>query len=510
MVLSTIENQLKVAQAVIRIARLFNKAKGLDTAIEKMMNEFIDLACADEGSIQLLRPASLTTRFTLIRKETNSNQLLDKQLNDFLSGCVLKEKQAVITHDLSALLNMKKLPERYLDVHSILAAPLQSDEEIIGVVNLIRYRKNGGFTPTDLQIVAHLSRQIGEFIDYAEIREKLFEENKQLKINLQDRFSLHGIIGSSPAMKDVFELLERIIPTDARVVIEGESGTGKELIAKCIHYAGPRSDGPFVAVDCGALPPNLLESELFGYVKGAFTGAMRDRTGLLEEANLGTLFLDEFTNMRPETQAKLLRVIQEEEVRPLGSNQVKKLDVRIIVAASSNLREQVSAGKIRSDLFYRLNVVSVCVPPLRNRQQDIPVLTRSFLKRFASKHVKSLSDISPKSLQILEKYSWPGNIRELENVIERAVVMAHFDETILMPQHLADDLDANQVYLPIKLLSPTGSLQILLADYERSLLETTLQKWNWNQSAAAQELKISEAVMRYKIKRLGLKKPVTP
>jgi transcriptional regulator with PAS, ATPase and Fis domain len=301
--------------------------------------------------------------------------------------------------------------------------------------------------------------------------------------------------------------LEQVIPTDARVVIFGESGTGKEMIAKCIHYAGPRKERPFVAIDCGALPPNLLESELFGYVRGAFTGAVKDRRGLIEEAHTGTLFLDEITNMSIETQSKLLRFIQEEEIRPVGSNEVKKVNVRIIVAASCDLEELISLDKIRPDLYYRLNVMSIQVPPLRDRVEDIPALAVLFLKRYAEKHGKSVKKIAPETLQILEHYPWPGNIRELENLIERAVVMTHYEEPTLLPAHLSRELTSPETAAAGREVPAENDLSTLMAGYEGQVIEEALNNHQWNQTAAARALNISEAVMRYKIKKLQLKKP---
>jgi transcriptional regulator with GAF, ATPase, and Fis domain len=502
-----LEKQLKIAQAANRIARLLSKAEGLETAIENLMSEFIELVHADEGSIQLLRPFSTTTRCTLIRKEDKSNRLLDRWLDDFLTGCVMKEKQALIYDNLSELIGLKGVAKRYREIQSVLAVPIATTKETIGAVNLISTKTDNRFSAADQDSVLELANQIGDFIENIELREKLFNDNIRLQRNLEERYSVHGIIGNSPKFKEVYDLLERVIPTDARVVILGESGTGKELIAKCIHYAGPRKDRSFVAVDCGALPPNLLESELFGYVRGAFTGAVKDRRGLIEEAHTGTLFLDEFTNMSLETQAKLLRVVQEGEVRPIGSNQVKKVDVRIIVAASSDLTERISDGKIRSDLYYRLNVVSVPIPPLRDRVEDIPQLATQFLRQFAKKHGKTVKKISSNAMQIFEQYSWPGNIRELENVIERAVVMMHFEENVLLPKHLPIEVISTEIQQPSSEIPVQGDLTSIVANYEREVIQAALNEHDWNQSAAAQALNISEAVIRYKIKRLNLNRP---
>jgi Nif-specific regulatory protein len=502
-----LQEQLNVLQAANRIAHQLSKVSGIKSAISNLMQEFVDLVKADEGSIQLLRPSSEITRCTLVREVEKGRGLLDKRLDDFMTGWTLKQKSPLLTDDLSSLLEMMELPKRYSGIRSLLAAPLLAEKKIIGAVNLIRTQDSNVFTSIDQLLVSNLAAQIGDFIEDAALREKLFAENVRLRKDLDDRFSLHGMIGKSQAIKEVFRLLEQVIPTDARLVITGESGTGKELIARCVHYAGPRKEFPFVAVDCGALPTNLLESELFGYVRGAFTGANQNRCGLIEEANGGTLFLDEITNMNIEIQAKLLRVLQEEEVRPLGANKTKKVNVRVIVAASDNLEEQISSGSFRSDLFYRLNVVSIHSPPLRERIEDIPILAETFLHKFSEKHGKAVRIISAETMQNLEQYSWPGNIRELENAIERAVVLVNTEETNLLPEHLPQSVSSVATEEHPFELPLTGDLPALVADYERDIIQRVLSHHNWNQTAAAKALNISERVMRYKIERLGLFKP---
>lgn len=260
----------------------------------------------------------------------------------------------------------------------------------------------------------------------------MFVECGVLKTNTTREFrnesDFTGILGHSVKMQRVFALLRQVMPTDVRLLISGESGTGKECIARAIHDRGPRQDGPFVAVDCGALPANLLESELFGYVKGAFTGADRDRKGLFEEAHSGTLFLDEIVNMPMELQAKLLRAIQESEIRPLGSSQVRKVNARIIAAASESVRDEMIAGKFRRDLFYRLNVVNINLPALRERKEDIPILAAHFLNTMNKKYGKHLTGFHADTMAHLEAYAWPGNIRELEHAMERAVVLCQSEQ----------------------------------------------------------------------------------
>jgi len=315
---SALEKELSVYKAATGIAQLLSNVSHLQAGVEQMIGKFLELVKADEGAIQLLKPASKSTRCTLIRQDTRSTNRLDKQLDDFLTGYVLELDRAFLENDLANLLAIKKLPLHYQEILSVIGAPIKSTTETIGVVNLIRADKSEVFTDDDLQMITRLAAQIGDFLESAKIRQNLFTENIRLQKNLENKYAIHGVTGTTEKFREVYRVLEQVIPTAARVMILGESGTGKELIARCIHYAGPRNEEPFVAIDCGALPPTLLESELFGYVRGAFTGAVRDRCGLIEEANGGTLFLDEITNMSMQTQAKLLRFIQEEEIRPVG------------------------------------------------------------------------------------------------------------------------------------------------------------------------------------------------
>jgi transcriptional regulator with GAF, ATPase, and Fis domain len=501
-----LRQQLLVLQAANRIALLLNKSPKVEETVEKLIAEFLDLAQADEGSIQLLRPNSESIRLTLIRK--GEQGFLDSRLDDLITGWVVKHKQALLTDHIAAELHFVGTgAQRYAGVRSVLAAPILTREQTIGAVNLIRTQQASSFTPNEQQLVSGLAAAIAEFIEQAHWREQLFAENERLRREVSNRYDMHGIIGNSPAMREVYSILDRIIPTDGRVLIEGESGTGKERIAKIIHYAGPRKNRPFIAVDCGALPPTLLESELFGHVRGAFTDAKRDRRGLFEEAHGGTLFLDEIANTTLETQSKLLRVLQEGEIRPLGANQTRKVDVRIISAASNDLQKKVAAGEFRSDLYYRLNVVPIHLPSLRERVEDIPLLARHFLQQFAEKHGKRLHVIAASTIQILERYPWPGNVRELENVTERAVIMAGDKDTTLLPEHLPYEIsfpDAQHEVLSVPL---SGNLPTLVADYERELLLKVLRHHNWNQTEAAHALNITERIMRYKIKKFKLHRP---
>ncbi|MEJ2076407.1 MAG: sigma-54 dependent transcriptional regulator [Acidobacteriota bacterium] len=339
-------------------------------------------------------------------------------------------------------------------------------------------------------------------------RRSLEIENRRLKQTLEKRYSFHNIIGKSEPMQRVFDLVDHVGPSRSTVLIVGESGTGKELIAKAIHNSSPRKDKPFVALNSGSIPSDLLESELFGHVKGAFTGAVATKKGLFEIADGGTVFLDEVGTVPLQTQAKLLRVIQEREFRRVGGLENIKVDVRIIAATNIDLREAVEAGGFRDDLYYRLNVITVHLPPLRDRPEDIPLLVEHFLKRFCEANQKPICTLDPAALRLLMEHDWPGNVRELENAIERTVVLAPEDGTI-REKDLPHDIQqsSNAGLGRMQWTDTGGSLRERVLDYERNLILTALKKTDWNQKRAAQLLKVNPTTLNEKLKRLDITIP---
>ena len=334
-------------------------------------------------------------------------------------------------------------------------------------------------------------------IDKALGARALRRENENLRAQLRERYGLAGLIAQSPAMHAVLDLVERVAPTDATVLIQGESGTGKEVIAKAVHHASPRAARPFVAVNCGAVPEALLESELFGHVRGAFTGAAGNKLGLFEEADGGTLFLDEIAEMPAALQVKLLRALQSGEVRRLGATQTTIIDVRVIAATHGDLVARISQGTFREDLFYRLNVIHVPLPPLRERREDLPALAEHFLARSAGKLGRTLR-LSPGALERLLRYPWPGNVRELENAIERAAILARTEtvEADDLPPHVAAGLQLGP--------SPALPRQISLADAERAHILQTLERVGGSHSSAAEALGIGRTTLWRKLKEYGL------
>ncbi|PYT27713.1 MAG: DNA-binding response regulator [Acidobacteria bacterium] len=374
-------------------------------------------------------------------------------------------------------------------------------------VNALKLGANDFFTKPwkNEQLLIEIERMI--------LQRRLLHENTHLKRALKQRYSFPNIVGKSERMLRVLDLVAQVAPSRSTILITGETGTGKELIAKAIHASSARSEAMFVPVNSGSLPPDLLESTLFGHVKGAFTTAIQTRKGYFDVANHGTIFFDEVGTIAPETQVKLLRVIQEKEFQPLGSNETIRVDVRIIAATNIELRKLVDEGKFREDLYYRLNVINIVLPPLRERKEDIPALVDFFFTKYCRENEKyldvnnrSILRFQPDAMQILMDHIWPGNVRELENVVERAVVLAA-ESTVpldVLPEYL---LQANGIRLHRADGGPLpadASLFEIVADFERRIIIERLEQFNWSQTEAADSLHVPLSTLNQKIKRLNI------
>jgi two-component system response regulator HydG len=329
---------------------------------------------------------------------------------------------------------------------------------------------------------------------------QLEQDNVYLKERLDARFDFSNILGRSPTMKQLFETMALVAPSEATVLIVGESGTGKELIANAVHQNSPRSERPLIKVNCAALPETLLESELFGHEKGAFTDAVARKQGRFQLAHRSSIFLDEIAEMAPATQAKILRVLQEREFEPVGSSQTVKVDTRIIAATNKDLEAEIAKGRFREDLYYRINVVVLPVPALRQRRDDIPLLADFFLKRYAEKNKRSIEGFTPRAVDLLMRYDWPGNVRELENVVERAVIMGRGD--MITPLEFPDDLqklDTELAASPVD-VTPGRSLK----EVEKAMILRTLEETDGNRTHAAKILGISRRTLQLKLKEYGI------
>ncbi len=344
------------------------------------------------------------------------------------------------------------------------------------------------FNPEEINII------IKKLFEHREI----IKENIILRKELAKRFQLEDLIGKSPKMQKIFELIKTVAPTKSTVLIRGESGTGKELVARAIHNLSPRNKGPFIATACGAMPETLLEAELFGYEKGAFTGATSQHKGRIEMADQGTLFLDEIGDISPKTQVDLLRFLQEREFRRIGGKELIKVDTRVIAATNKNLEEMIKKGTFREDLYYRLNVITIEIPPLRERKEDIPLLIEHFLNKFNIENRKNISEISPDALELLMTYDWPGNVRELENLIEHSVVVSKGNKIGKkdLPRNVIDKFS-----IP-KLITKDLRLEIVEKEHILNVLSTC----DWNIKKAAEVLGINRVTLYNKIEKYGLKR----
>ncbi len=418
----------------------------------------------------------------------NGKEALQKLEGDFFDIALIDYKMP----ELDGLRTLREIRKLYPDLPVVMMTAYGTVETAVASM------KEGALDyltkPIDLDELLLILQKVIE-------RSSLIQENKALKARLQERYTFQNIVYRSPKMEEVMSLVARVAPSQATVLIRGESGTGKELVANAIHYASLRSGKPLVKVSCSAIPETLLESELFGHEKGAFTGAAQRRIGRFEEADGGTIFLDEIGDLSPSTQVKLLRILQEKEFQRLGSNTPLKTDVRVITATHKILEEAMKQGHFREDLYYRLNVISIPLPPLRERREDVPLLIDYFLKKYSKENQKQIADVSKEARALLLRYSYPGNVRELENLIERAVVLCRGEiiTTQDLPYHLQEGKSEMEFSKKEK------SLPESLEEIEKDVILKALHQHQGVQTRAAESLGISERVLRYKIKKYGIR-----
>ena len=488
-------------QALNRLAQAISSTMEVDKILEIILQETITLTAAEQGSILSLMSEGERQMHTLFKTGHSTADQQLSRLSDLVGGWVIRNNSSLMTDKITDDPRFREASNWLSDVASVLAVPMIVRNDITGIIILTKASK---FTKSDLELMTIVANQCGQFLENAKRYQQIYRENLQLRSEIEQRYDFQGLIGTSPAISKVFELLERIIPGETRILIEGESGTGKEIIARTIHYNGPRKDKKFIPVDCGALSETLLESELFGHVKGAFTGAIADKKGLFEVADQGTLFLDEIANTSISFQAKLLRAIQEGEIKPVGAVEPRKMDVRLIVATSCDLKAKVDAREFREDLYYRLNVISIQLPSLRERVGDIRLLAEHFLHQFAKKiqPAKQVRGFTPASMRLLENYTWPGNIRELENVIERAVALVHPGDELITDELLPEPLFKTQsLQKEVSFEQGSNILAEVIAQTERNLIMQALEAHAGNRTRTAKSLGIARPTLILKMNK---------
>jgi Nif-specific regulatory protein len=509
-----LERHVRELQALYEIGQVLSSVHDLDHLLQLADERVVTLLDIEGASVILLDEEHEELYF---KDASDSRVGHDQRLREFrfpadqgIAGWVIKEGQSLIVPDVD------QDPRHYRGVddqtgtktRSIAAVPLRTKNRIIGVLEAINKIK-GVFTIEDVRLLEAFANQLALAFENARLiqelraaQERLSEENRYWREAMEQTVQFETIVGESPRMQEVYRLVKRVLNTTANVLLTGESGTGKELIARVIHYEGPRAKGPFIAVNCAAIPETLLEAELFGYERGAFTGANQRKPGRFELANGGTLFLDEIADMSPLLQAKLLRVLQEKQFERVGGTETLTHNARIVAASNQDLERLVTEKRFREDLYYRLNVYPITLPPLRERQEDLGPLTMHFLKRFSQELRKEVLGISKEAMGLLERYTWPGNVRELENVIERAVILCQGtvvtaqDLPSLRENHRAPVLSADAFRLP--------AAGIVLADLEKDLIRQALEQTHQNKSLAARKLGLSRTQLRTRMRHYGL------
>ncbi len=476
--------------ALSRISTIINTLRELDPLLEKIMDIAVETVGAERGFILLNNGnGELSVRTARNISAENIQDITD--ISNSVVRQVLQRSEAMISYDAQADEQLRNSESIILNrIQSVACVPLAIKQKPIGVIYLDSIQQRSGFTETSVPFLNAFANQAAIAIENAQLYETLREENRHLRKQAAAGSAFAGIIGQSPKMKHVFDMMNSVLESDATVLILGESGTGKELVARALHYNGSRREKPFIALFCGSLPETLLESELFGHKKGAFTGAIADKKGLFEAAHGGTFFLDEIGDLSLNLQTQLLRVLQEGEIKRVGENQVRRVDVRIIAATNKNLAEAVKKGTFREDLYYRLNVINIEMPPLRQRARDIPLLAHHFLGKYAAKNHKEILGFTPEALDRLTGYSWPGNVRELENTVERAVVLAKDNYITISDLRLQET--GGELFLP---------QGMTLEEMERRLVEKTLDELDNNITHAAERLGVSRRWIHYKMKQ---------
>ena len=494
---------IKEVTLINEIGKLFSKGLSFNESILELLKILYSFWDVRHSFVALLdkekKLLSISQSFGLTPEEIKKGIF---KVGEGIIGRVYKYGIPVVLSDLKekTYLNRTGLRDRLEEKETFVAVPIRIGGEIIGVLAIFKKFLDRDSVEKGVDLLQILATMIGMFYKLHERidleRRDWEEEKRALTQVLEEKYSIEGIVGCSDAIKKLVALIKKVAPTDITVLITGESGTGKSLIAKAIHFLSPRKEKAFITINCSAIPETLLEAELFGYEKGAFSGAYTSKKGKFELSNGGTLFLDEIGDMPLSLQAKLLRVIQEQSFERLGGTETVKVDVRIIAATHRDLEEMIREGLFREDLYYRLNVVPIFLPPLRERPEDIPVLIDYFLEKFNKEYGKAIK-FSSGAVKMLLNHDWPGNVRELENLIERIVLLSDKDEV---------SEEEVSLYLREQKIQEKKGLVKEISELEKERILEALKICNFNQTRAAKLLGLTRRQLGYRIKKYGLKK----
>ncbi len=481
--------------------------------VHDLMAEVLDIMETElgvsRGTLTLLKPDTDTFVIEASRGLTEEEKQLGQyKLGEGITGRVAQTGRSALVPDISKDPRFLNLTQSRADKPTaFICVPIIHQKQIIGTMSIdlsiTTDEKELQHYQRFLELVANiLAEAVAGIREAIEERASLISENERLRRQLGDRYQMHNIIGNCGAMRNVYEQIVQVADSTATVLIRGESGTGKELVARAVHYGGERRNNAFVSVNCAALPENLIESELFGHEKGAFTGATQQRKGRFEMANGGTLFLDEIGDISPAVQVRLLRVLQEKSFERVGSSESTPVNVRVLAATSRNLEEEMANGTFRDDLYYRLNVFPIILPPLRERRSDIMLLTDHFLQKYSEMYGKNIKRISTSAINMMTAYHWPGNVRELENCVERAVLTAA--DPVIHGYNLPPSLQTGDETQTAILAMDGADLTTMVESYEKEIIVDALKKHRGNAAASARHLNTTQRIINYRIKKLGV------
>ena len=486
------QNEIVGLRRLYQFSERLLVTRDVQQLLEALLDGAIEATGAEKGFVLLLRDNKPEVRAARnLRQESIPDAV--RQLSDSIVAKVIEARRPlIVSNAMSDVAFQRSESVMHLKLSSVMCAPLIAGGDLLGLLYLGNDRVANLFDPRGLDLITIFSAQASLILQNALLLDSLRTDNAELEKRLKGQ-KFGEIIGSVPSMMEVFRKVQKVAPTDISVLISGETGTGKELIAREIHTRGPRSSGPFVVINCGAIPENLMESELFGHVRGAFTGAVATRPGKFQQANGGTLFLDEIGELPLALQVKLLRALQERVVTKIGDSKPERVDIRVVAATNRDLEEEIKKGSFREDLFYRLNVVNVFLPPLRARGDDILVIAKYLLNKYTAELGSNVRGFTPNALIAIRKYDWPGNIRQLENRIKKALVLC--DQSLIGPE----DLDLTQ-----EQMQPILPLDKAKEEFQRKYILEVLERNNGNRTKTARDLGVDpRTIFRYLEKEGG-------
>jgi transcriptional regulator with GAF, ATPase, and Fis domain len=501
-----LEQNLKL-ESIIELIQTLNQQSSYEETLRLITVKAIQLLDAQYAQVMMINPQTENTIKTIYREQKVDFYQEHHLLNLNVAGWVHKNNQSFISADIREDQRFSKELFKESEVQSVICTPLIIGHNPIGTLHFINKRGARIFNLNDVKFAEKLCTVAAPFLNKIEKIEEYFT-CPLLEEDLINKYNKVGLIGKSKRFIDLLKSIEAASKCNVRILLEGATGSGKEIIARAIHKFSDRNTEKFEVIDCGTIPENLMESELFGYVKGAFTGAHKDKLGLVETASGGTLFMDEVCHLPLNLQYKLLRFLQEKEFRPVGSNETRKVDVRIITASSVPLINLVKEKKFREELFYRLNVYPIRVPSLDERKEDILPLVNHFIPKFAREQNKAAEIFDIDLMTYLTHRNWPGNVRELENLVERVVALVPINSKIVDKNILPNEflVELEQKNFQQKILHSSLSLTARMDDIESQIIREALVKHNWNQTHAAHSLEIPEQTMRYKMHKLKIYK----